>query len=197
MPAPAPERREAILAAAQQQFARYGFRRTSMEDIAREAGVSRPALYLHFRNKEEIFRSLSAALQETALAAAEAELKGGGSLERRVHAALEAKVVRMLEVVHDSPHGAELLDASSRLCGDLAAHSEARLQRMLEEAFREATRSGEIDLRGAGLSASAAAELVRLAAYGLKVPGTDPGDFRRRLTRLARVFFAGLAGERS
>jgi AcrR family transcriptional regulator len=197
MPAPAPGRREAILAAAQQQFARYGFRRTSMEDIAREAGVSRPALYLHFRNKEEIFRSLSASLQEAALAAAEAELKAPGSLQRRVHAALEVKVVRMLEIVHDSPHGAELLDASSRLCGDLAARSEVRLQRMLEEVFRDAARSGEIDLRGAGLSAAAAAELIRLAAYGLKVPGGDPADFRRRLARLVRVFFAGLGGGRS
>jgi AcrR family transcriptional regulator len=191
---PGDGRREAILAAAHEQFARYGFRRTSMEDIAREAGVSRPALYLHFRNKEEIFRSLSASLQEAALADAETALKAEGPLAERVHAALEAKVVRLLEVVHGSPHGAELLDASSRLGGDLAARSEARLQGMLEEAFREAARTGEVDLRGAGLSASAAAELFRLAAYGQKVPGGEPADFRRRLARLVRVFFAGLGG---
>jgi AcrR family transcriptional regulator len=192
MPAPVPGRREALLAAARQQFTRYGFRRTSMEDIAREAGVSRPALYLHFRNKEELFRSLAASLQEAALAEAETALKSGGTLVERVHAALEAKVVRMIEVVHDSPHGAELLDASSRLCGDLAARSEARLQRMLEDAFRAASRAGEIDLRGAGLSAGAAAELIRLAAYGQKVPGVDPAEFRRRLARLVKVVFAGL-----
>jgi AcrR family transcriptional regulator len=196
MPAPVPGRREALLAAARQQFTRYGFRRTSMEDIAREAGVSRPALYLHFRNKEELFRSLAASLQEAALAEAETALKSGGTLVERVHAALEAKVVRMIEVVHDSPHGAELLDASSRLCGDLAARSEARLQRMLEDAFRAAARAGEIDLRGAGVSAGAAAELIRLAAYGQKVPGADPADFRRRLARLVKVFFAGLGAAR-
>jgi AcrR family transcriptional regulator len=194
MPAPAPGRREALLAAARQQFTRYGFRRTAMEDIAREAGVSRPALYLHFRNKEELFRSLAASLQESALADAETALKATGGIADRVRAALEAKVARMIEVVHDSPHGAELLDASSRLCGDLAAASEARLQRMLEDAFRAAARAGEIDLRGAGLSAGAAAELIRLAAYGQKVPGGDPADFRRRLARLVRVFFAGLGG---
>jgi AcrR family transcriptional regulator len=194
MPAPVPGRREALLAAARQQFTRYGFRRTAMEDIAREAGVSRPALYLHFRNKEELFRSLAASLQESALADAETALKATGGIADRVRAALEAKVARMIEVVHDSPHGAELLDASSRLCGDLAAASEARLQRMLEDAFRAAARAGEVDLRGAGLSAGAAAELIRLAAYGQKVPGGDPADFRRRLARLVRVFFAGLGG---
>jgi AcrR family transcriptional regulator len=194
MPAPVPGRREALLAAARQQFTRYGFRRTAMEDIAREAGVSRPALYLHFRNKEELFRSLAASLQESALADAETALKATGGIADRVRAALEAKVARMIEVVHDSPHGAELLDASSRLCGDLAAASEARLQRMLEDAFRAAARAGEVDLRGAGLSAGAAAELIRLAAYGQKGPGGDPADFRRRLARLVRVFFAGLGG---
>src|SRR3989304_2288049 len=161
IPAPAPERREAILAAAHEQFTRYGFRRTSLEDIAREAGGWRPALYLHFRNKEELFRSLSASLQEAALADAETALKSEGALADRVHAAPEAKGVR-------------LRGAASRLCGDLAAQSEGRLQRMLEDAFRAAARAGEIDLRGAGLSASAAAELIRLAAYGLQIPGGDP-----------------------
>ena len=61
--------RERILGAAFVRFARYGFRRTSMEDIAGEAGVSRAALYLQFRNKEEIFKSLAQDLQDRALAA--------------------------------------------------------------------------------------------------------------------------------
>lgn len=190
---PAQERRrEAILGAAFQQFTRYGFRRTSMEDLAREAGVSRPSLYLHFRNKEEIFRSLSESLHEASLAAAERALKSDAPLAERVRVALETKVVRLLEIVHQSPHGAELLDESNRLCGDLAVASEERLQGLLTRAFRSAARSGEIDLRGAGLSAAAAAELIRLAAYGLKSPGSDPEGFRERLARLVRVFFAGL-----
>ncbi len=192
MPTSADGRREAVLAAAFQQFTRYGFRRTSMEDLARQAGISRPTLYLHFRNKEEIFRSLSESLHEASLGDAETALKADTPLAERVRSALETKVVRMLDIVHASPHGAELLDESSRLCGDLAARSEARLHRLLTDAFRSAARSGEIDLRGAGLSAAAAAELIRLAAYGLKSPGTDPAEFRRRLGRLVRVFFTGL-----
>jgi len=37
-------------------FARFGYRKTSMDDVARSAGVSRQGLYLSFANKEELFR---------------------------------------------------------------------------------------------------------------------------------------------
>src|SRR5581483_4919217 len=84
MPRPRSTSPDAILAAAFARFTHYGFRRTSMEDIADEAGVSRAALYLHFRNKEELFRSLSQALHEEALAGARAgraarRSSGGGA----------------------------------------------------------------------------------------------------------------------
>ena len=46
---PDPER-EAILASAFTQFSRYGFRRTSMVDIAKETGTSRASLYSYFAN---------------------------------------------------------------------------------------------------------------------------------------------------
>jgi hypothetical protein len=45
----------AQLAAARSVFLSYGFKRVSMNDIAYAAGVSRPALYVLFKNKEEIF----------------------------------------------------------------------------------------------------------------------------------------------
>ena len=185
-------RREAILNAALIQFMRYGFRRTSMEDIAQETGVSRASLYQHFRNKEEIFRSLAERLHEQALEAAETALKGEGRVGDRVRGALEGKVVRFLDLVAESPHGAELVDESGRLCGDLAVATEERFQRLLADALRDGVRNGEIDLQGAGLSAPAAAELLRLAAHGLKPPNADSSQFRRRLERLVDVFFAGL-----
>ena len=48
------EAREAILDATDRLFERYGFRKTTIEDIAQEAGVSRGTVYLYFKNKEEI-----------------------------------------------------------------------------------------------------------------------------------------------
>jgi AcrR family transcriptional regulator len=48
-------RREAVLGAALDTFARYGYRKTSMEDVARAAAISRPGLYLLFGSKRDLF----------------------------------------------------------------------------------------------------------------------------------------------
>ncbi len=48
------EERSRILAAAAQLFERYGYKKTTVEDIALEAGIGKGSVYLRFTNKEEI-----------------------------------------------------------------------------------------------------------------------------------------------
>src|SRR5262245_29713183 len=192
MPRPATATRERILAAAFARFAHYGFRRTSMEDIAAEAGVSRAALYLQFRNKEEIFRSLSRELHDTALAQAAAALAAPGSLADRLRAAVEAKSLRFVEIAYGSPHGRELLDESNRLCGDLPAESERRFVALVTGVLRRAARAGEIDPQAVGLHAPRAAELFVHSVSGLKGPGVTVEAYRARVAALVRIFVAGL-----
>lgn len=57
VPAPPPTTttRDAILDAAGTLLGRFGYHKTTMDDLAREAGVARRTLYLHFRSKDEIF----------------------------------------------------------------------------------------------------------------------------------------------
>src|SRR6266545_4856609 len=112
---PSSATRERILNAAFTLFGRYGFRRASMEDIASEAGMSRAALYLQFRNKEDIFRELARGLHEEAIAGAEAALGGDEAIAERLLAAVEAKTLRMIETIQASPHGSELMDEKNRL----------------------------------------------------------------------------------
>lgn len=51
------ETREAILDATERLLARYGYRKMTVEDIAREVGVGKGTIYLHFTSKEEIVLS--------------------------------------------------------------------------------------------------------------------------------------------
>lgn len=186
-------RRDAILDAAYQAFARYGYRRTSMEEIARGTGMSRASLYLQFANKEEIFRALVERVHGEAVEAAEDALVSDAPLAARLEDALVAKVGRLLDVVEDSPHGDEIVDESSRLCGDIVLASSERFQKRLAAAFTRALRSGELDLAGTGLSAPAVAELLRLSALGLKNGAGNAREYRKRTRRLVRIFLAGLA----
>jgi len=52
-------RRQQIMLAARRVFSNRGFNRATMEDIAREAELSPGTLYLYFKNKEELYASLS------------------------------------------------------------------------------------------------------------------------------------------
>jgi AcrR family transcriptional regulator len=187
--------RERILGAAFVLFGRYGFKRTSMENIASEAGLSRTALYLQFRNKEEIFRELAGGLHEEGLSGAEAALAAGGLLVDRLREAVEAKTLRMIEIIQASPHGSELMDEKNRLCGDLAIDSERRFQRMFARAFKRADDAREIDLGAARLTAADAADLFLRAVAGLKAADVPVDVYRRRLASLVRVFVSGLGGE--
>ncbi len=53
-----PGARDALLDAARTEFARRGLERARVEDIARRAGISKGAFYLHFQSKEEAFREI-------------------------------------------------------------------------------------------------------------------------------------------
>ncbi|MBT8371370.1 MAG: TetR/AcrR family transcriptional regulator [Deltaproteobacteria bacterium] len=52
-------RRQQIMVAAKRVFSDKGFNRATMEDIAQEAELSPGTLYLYFKNKEELYASLS------------------------------------------------------------------------------------------------------------------------------------------
>ncbi len=56
--APADNTRGSLLEAAERRFLRFGVRKTTMDEVAREAGVSRTTLYAHFRNKKDLYASL-------------------------------------------------------------------------------------------------------------------------------------------
>src|SRR5688572_30958068 len=50
--------RDEILNGARDLFERFGFKKTTMEDIARQIGKSKSALYYYYKTKEEIFEAV-------------------------------------------------------------------------------------------------------------------------------------------
>jgi AcrR family transcriptional regulator len=188
--------RTALLEAAIAEFAVFGFRRASVEGVARRAGVSRATLYVHWSSKDELMRALVSHLHDEHLAAMRAVLEDPpADLEARLTAVLEARFVRFVELMSGSPHAAELYDVHSRLCGDIARDSQARSERLLARLLRDADRAGEVDLDRIGLSAARVAEVLFDCAHGAK--GEDPSrstpeQFTARLRRIVRVLVSGL-----
>src|SRR5258708_13492569 len=83
-------REERLLAAALQVFGRYGFRKASMDEIARSADISRQGLYLRFASKDALFRAAVRHELDTALGEVSRCLdEEGVGLDRRVAAPLD------------------------------------------------------------------------------------------------------------
>lgn len=62
-----PTRREQILTAAAGKFARHGFRGVGIDDIGAAVGITGPALYRHFRNKEAMLAEMLTGISDKLL----------------------------------------------------------------------------------------------------------------------------------
>src|ERR1700692_3724549 len=112
---PSDARQAPLLDAAVGVFARYGYRKTSMDEVARAAGVSRQGLYLQFANKEEWFRkAVEQSLNDQLNAAIAALSRREDSLERRLIAACDAWSGRFIGSLGSA--AAALMCASTSLC---------------------------------------------------------------------------------
>ncbi|MEO1376766.1 MAG: helix-turn-helix domain-containing protein [Cyanobacteria bacterium J06635_10] len=117
-----------------------------MADIAKKVGISRPALYLHFENKESIFRALLAELHEGTLEQAQTALNENGKIGDRLLKAFEYRTVELFAVVCNSVHGEELIDINGKVAADVFLAAKHKFVGMLTQALQEAQACGEIQL---------------------------------------------------
>ena len=104
--------RDRILDAAMAVFRRQGFQRSSIEQAAEAAGLTRQALYHHFESKEALFRAVIVRVHEDAMAAevaaANAAEKAGGGLADILVAGVTARLRQFIASFEGSPHIEEL-----------------------------------------------------------------------------------------
>ncbi len=187
-------KRQLILDAGLTQFAQFGLRKTSMQDIAEQAGISRASVYSYFKNKEEIFRCVSVNVHEGALSKACSILRDPAEtvLESRLANALYARHGRFLALVLESPQGAELEDEYSRLCGDVVIGYSKKFNDQLRLCVDLAELSGELDLAGRGLTSDQVATVLNLSAAGCKRGCTNMGEYQERILSLVAMTVSGL-----
>lgn len=185
---PTDSRQAALLDAAVGVFARYGFRKTSMEEVARAAGVSRQGLYLQFANKEELFRkALEHSLSSQLNAAVAALSVRGDSLESRIIAACDAWSGRFIGSL--GADAADLMCASTALAGSTLTHYESRFEAALSSAIADSPLHGFCATTG--MAPADLARTLHATARGLKRSASRE-EFVKGMTVAARMFCAPL-----
>ena len=192
--------RTRILDAAMLVFRRHGFRRSSIEQAADAAGLTRQALYHHFKSKEALFRAVIERLYENALAAeiaaAHAAEKAGGSLADILVAQLTGRLRQVIASFDGSPHIEELFsehlvqarDLYQKYAGLYVAEGRATIERV--------RRKQRLALAG-GMTSRDFARCIEMAISGTKSvhPAMQPADaFLKDLEIMVRTLVAGAIG---
>ena len=183
-------KQQAILEAAWMAFSSYGFRKTSMDDIAKGAGMSRPALYLHFKNKEAIFRALVMAYYGNAAAGVQAALDAGSALTVCLQAAFAAQGGEAIEQMMASAHGMELFEVTKSVAGDQIEQGEAALCTLYAAWLENQAAAGLAVLNG---EAEVIARTICASLKGIKQTAVDYAAYQAGLHQLAALIGAGLA----
>jgi AcrR family transcriptional regulator len=186
---PGAERRAAILEAATRVFLRYGFKKTSMDDLARAAGLSRQGLYLHFPTKEALFKEAVAALVASLRAAFRSALaRDDLDVEERVLAAFEAVNAHSVEKM-TAEHMNELLEAATALVGGELERLDGENVSDLAKALQRAGVTGK--WKGAGISAHALADHLYTTSIGVKHRVSTQAEYRERMRIAVRLVCRG------
>ncbi|WP_329135847.1 TetR/AcrR family transcriptional regulator [Streptomyces sp. NBC_01476] len=177
-------KRAAVLAAALGVFSRYGFQKTSMEAVAKAAGISRPGLYLLFPNKEQLYRATMQGVMERGQRAMEKCFADESlSFEDRVVSALDALVGQYIgsQVARDL---AELLENSGPQLGSMFHDHQELARATIAARIAEIAPPGVL---GGGLGAEDVMDVLFSAALTWKATSADRDEFRERARRAVRL----------
>ncbi len=188
-----PQKRRQILAGARKVFLKHGFDATSMNDIARVAGVSKGTLYVYFESKERLFTSLmhdERSQQDFAPNPADHDV-----------AAVLAQLGRNLVTFLTAPHVIRakrtvmaIIDRMPEVAADFYCEGPALCIGELTRYLEAQVKAGVLDIEDCGLAAHqfgelAQAGLIKPLLYGT-IPTPTPEKIAYTVDSAVRVFLA-------
>jgi AcrR family transcriptional regulator len=172
-------RREHVLDAALLTFARYGYRKASMDDVARAADISRPGLYFYFASKRDLFRAaVTRALDGDAAAAERALADTSRPLRDRLIEAFDHWTGRYVGPM--TKDVAILVDSHPDLLAPMATEYPIRFAKMVTDAIAADLPAG-LRAGRAGL-ANDVAQTLLAAAGGIKHEASTREEFLAKMT---------------
>ncbi|MGB8698908.1 MAG: TetR/AcrR family transcriptional regulator [Thermosynechococcaceae cyanobacterium] len=112
-------KREAILQAAKQRLSQYGVKKTTMQEIAEDAGIAVGTLYLYFKNKNDILIATAEAYTQQHIQDTEKILRSPMSAPQKLKTYLVNRFRAVQEHRLSGSHAAELARAVIRLKPEL------------------------------------------------------------------------------
>ena len=176
-------KRQRVIEAASLVFRRHGFAQTSMDNIAVAAGMSRPALYLVFPNKEKIFAAAVHYMGDVALEALRQGLAQRSSLEEKLLFTCEQWAGRGYDRMKENPDAKDLTDPAFPPVREVYE----KLQRVIAELLADSVRRS-----GLRTTPDQVARIIVASMRGFKEVAKDGADIRRMLSLQISILVRGL-----
>jgi AcrR family transcriptional regulator len=182
------------LAAAVKVFFQFGYRKTSMEDVAAAAEVSRQTLYLQFRDKERLFRAALEYVTDQMLVS----IRG---LAANPNATVEQTLIGVFELLcgdslalSSQVNIAELLVIARSQEESIIPRFEADVRSIIADILTEAGTAARWERHGIDVQ-ELALHLLDTSA-GVKSATADMSDYKRRMALAIRIVVMGEASTR-
>ena len=166
------DRRIEIIDAALNCFLNYGYSKTSMSDIAQKADLSRPLLYLHFKNKVDLLQAIYEHLMSHRPGEAKTILNGSGTKKDKLTRATNTLILEPWQKISGHPKSLEFFETCSQHNQKNYELFEKKQFKILEEFFGD-----KIE-----------AEVFTLAANGAMDDLPSPAVLKKRLLVLVDKF---------
>jgi AcrR family transcriptional regulator len=180
------DKKSRILAAARTVFLSYGFKRVNMNDIAEAAGVSRPALYVLFKNKEEIFIAAYLRWVDETIAQVEAAMAQTSAPKSKIARAFEIWSVGPFELTMASPAAQELLDCNFLFAQAARKQGDTTFEATITPVVAHLN---ETLPAASGVAPGRIAHVLVSAMRGFKQTSATPNDMRRLIEELLLLSF--------
>jgi AcrR family transcriptional regulator len=190
-----PPRQAAILAAAVKVFFQFGYRKTSMEDVAAAAKVSRQTLYLQFHDKERLFGAALEYVTEQMLVSIR-RLAGNqnGTVEQTLIGVFEILCEDSL-ALSSQVNIAELVMVARSQVEDIVSRFEADVLSVLADTLTQAGTAARWERHGIGAQELALHLLD--TSTGVKSATGNLSEYKRRMALAIRIVVKGAHGRKT
>lgn len=187
----APDRR--LIVAAEAQFRRFGYKRTTIDDITADAGTGKGSLYLHFESKQAVYLAVVEASLERFVQSASRLLDGAGPIPGRLRSLVELTIQHYGE---DELLHASLFGKAGLVGGDVARMAadvqRTRIRSLLRDLLAIGQRENSVR---ADIDVDAAAAVVFEIGWAVvrtALEGDSQIPLDRALTTLNQIVGLGL-----
>ncbi|MEX2421420.1 MAG: TetR/AcrR family transcriptional regulator [Actinomycetota bacterium] len=174
---------------ARKAFGRNGFHGVSMEEVARDAGVTKPILYDHFNSKRDLYLALieadAADLQERVGAALVART---GNRER-----IRASYQAYFDFVDEHAEGFRLVMQEAQSPASMSSAVDTVRERILQEVAKAIMAESGKPITKADADMLAVGLVAMVEAGAQRTPGVDTVTRKRQLDVLLRLAWRGMA----